>query len=796
MKKKGTTGIKNSKKKKKKYFYINENVRIVILTIFTILMIILKFYSNYYILKDIQNTSILYTLYKFIYVIVGDLYIPIICINIVYIIYKFINENYKIYFINKSFYLYFSIYIFTLIYNSKVLDNLGFDYTISVFKAYNELLKSSRGTKVISIISLPFYKLSYFKYYYNILYVLISFSILLFFSSFIISFIKAYIKWRKYINSKEYSQKKEELIKKREIQKRNIMAKKQAQVDFISDFLIDRTNNNLEKKYQILNEDELYSNVITKEIKDKKLDEEISKQENFENEIYIGNTENELYVQNEKVEITDNLEKLQDIENVQNIENEIIKQDEHLIDNEDTKKYLDKEQENKNIKQEIDSIFVHKSMDEQKKKEMIDIIEKNIIDLENVLKKFKIDAKVVNYAVGPTITRYELTIPLGTSVKKVLSLSDDIALNLAAESLRIEAPIPGKSAIGIEIPNKIKEPVYFSNLINSKEFDNKILPVVVGKNVVGEDKILDIVKMPHLLIAGTTGSGKSVFINSIISSLISKKSYDEVKFIMIDPKMVELSSYNDIPHLLLPVIIEPEKASIALKWAVNEMERRYKYLSDLNLKDIKKHNEIYSNNKLPYIVIVIDELADLMMVASNSVEISIARIAQKARAIGIHLIVATQRPSTDVVTGMIKANLPSRISFTLRSNVDSRTILDQIGAEKLLGNGDMLLLENGTAKLERIQGAYILDDEINKITSVLKNSIKVEYDYSILEEDEEEKLDPLFNKVVEYLENKDIEKITISMIQQKFSVGYNRASNLVSSLRERAIIDDNNYILK
>ena len=300
---------------------------------------------------------------------------------------------------------------------------------------------------------------------------------------------------------------------------------------------------------------------------------------------------------------------------------------------------------------------------------------------------------MVDYATGPTITRYEITIPTGVRVNKVTQLSDEISMYLEAESVRFEAPIPGKATIGIETPNKIKENVYFSNLIHDKDLENGELSVVLGKNIVGKDKIIDIAKMPHLLIAGQTGSGKSVAINTIVSTLISKKSPDEVKFILVDPKMVELMPYNGIPHLLVPVIIDPEQAAIALKWAVSEMEDRYKRLAEVGIRNIKSYNKMMPNYKMPYIVIIIDELADLMMVSANSVETSIARIAQKARAVGIHLIVATQRPSTDVITGMIKANLPSRISFALRSQIDSRTILDQIGAEKLLGKGDMLYLK-------------------------------------------------------------------------------------------------------
>ena len=450
---------------------------------------------------------------------------------------------------------------------------------------------------------------------------------------------------------------------------------------------------------------------------------------------------------------------------------------------------------NELLKKSIEEIFKIKPMDMEKKFE----IEKSIIDnvnhLENVLKQFGIDAKVVNYEYGPTITRYEITIPAGVKVSKVTSLSDDIAMNLAAESIRIEAPIPGKNTIGIETPNKIKEPVHFSNIIQNKELEKGELNVILGKDIVGRDKIIDITKMPHLLIAGQTGSGKSVAVNTLIATLISKKSEKEVKFIMVDPKMVELMPYNDIPHLLVPVIIDPQQAAIALKWAVNEMENRYKQLMENGVRNIKSYNSLKYVEKMPYIVIIIDELADLMMVASGSVEESIARIAQKARAVGIHLVVATQRPSTDVITGMIKANLPSRISFALRSQIDSRTILDSAGAEKLLGQGDMLLLENGSSKLERIQGAFISDEEVTNLTSTLKSSRKVKYREEILTETQEKDktVDPYFENAIEII--KQEKKVSISLLQRELRIGFNRASRIYDQLKEKGIISYDNQIL-
>ena len=447
------------------------------------------------------------------------------------------------------------------------------------------------------------------------------------------------------------------------------------------------------------------------------------------------------------------------------------------------------------VKKSIAEIFKSKPMDYKKKEKIEKSIRENVRHLENVLKEFGVEAKVVNYEYGPTITRYEIIIPKGIKVSKVTGLSDDIAMNLAAESIRIEAPIPGKNTIGIETPNKIKEPVHFSNIIKNKELDNGELRVILGKDIVGRDKLIDIVKMPHLLIAGQTGSGKSVAVNTLISTLISKKSENEVKFIMIDPKMVELMPYNDIPHLLVPVIIDPQQAAIALKWAVNEMENRYRKLMENGVRNIKKYNNLSYVEKMPYIVIIIDELADLMMVAAGSVEESIARIAQKARAVGIHLVVATQRPSTDVITGMIKANLPSRISFALRSQIDSRTILDTAGAEKLLGQGDMLLLANGSSKLERIQGAYISDDEVKNLTDTLKSARKVKYRNEILEETQEEMIDVdhFFENAINIIRQEN--KVSISLLQRKLKVGFNRASRIYEQLKEHGVISFDDQIL-
>ncbi|MBP9477461.1 MAG: DUF87 domain-containing protein [Sebaldella sp.] len=526
-------------------------------------------------------------------------------------------------------------------------------------------------------------------------------------------------------------------------------------------------------------EDELNENILMNE-KDDGYSASLAEYEEQEEIPYLE--PNDYFVDEE---ISSNIE----------IEAENIKNDEVKITEDVPYKNIETKEVSEFHKISIDDIFIHKEPDESKRKEMEKVIEENVTHLESVLKEFGIDATVVDYQRGPTITRYELIIPRGIRVNKVTALADDIAMNLSAESIRIEAPIPGKNTIGIETPNKVKEPVYFANLVRNKELDEKgSLKIILGKDIVGRDKIIDIAKMPHLLIAGQTGSGKSVAVNTLVASLISKRSFKEVKFIMVDPKMVELMPFNGIPHLLLPVIIDPKQASIALKWAVAEMENRYRMLMEVGVRNIQSYNEIKGVEKMPFIIIIIDELADLMMVAAGSVEESIARIAQKARAIGIHLVVATQRPSTDVITGMIKANLPSRISFALRSQIDSRTILDSPGAEKLLGKGDMLLLESGSSKLERIQGAFISDDEVHKLTSKLKESYKTNYNEEILLELENDvEKDELFNEAVEVIRQEG--KASISLIQRKLKIGFNRASRIYEQLMECGIINEDKQVM-
>ena len=595
--------------------------------------------------------------------------------------------------------------------------------------------------------------------------------------------------------------------KKNEIKTEEIKEKKEKEIEILKE----------EELLNIITEDEKKEEIIKSEVE--KVESKIEEVENSKKEINEIEKIKEYTEYHQNYDETESEEEYQDYHEYDNYNDEINyedfdKKDEEERDiakseidsneniqtnmNFEKEKFEDEENENsenKDLEKSIEEIFVAKPMDENEKQKIEMGIAENIAHLEEALKEFGIEAKVVNYESGPTITRYEITIPKGVRVNKVTALQDDIQLSLAAKSVRIEAPIPGKSTIGIEVPNQIKEPVHFSNLIRNPKLEEGALNVILGKNIVGEDKIIDIAKMPHLLIAGQTGSGKSVAVNTLISTLISKKKDDEVKFIMIDPKMVEMMPYNGIPHLLVPVITDPQQAAIALKWTVNEMENRYRQLSENGVRNIISYNKLAYVEKMPYIVVIIDELADLMMVASGSVEESIARIAQKARAVGIHLVVATQRPSTDVITGMIKANLPSRISFSLRSQIDSRTILDSPGAEKLLGQGDMLLLENGSSNPERIQGAWISDEEVEQLTTALKSNKKVVYRNEILEDTSQDNkdVDPLFDNAIEVI--KQEKKVSISLLQRKLNVGFNRAARIYEQLKDNGIISDDNQLL-
>ncbi|HCC08311.1 MAG TPA: cell division protein FtsK [Clostridiales bacterium] len=426
----------------------------------------------------------------------------------------------------------------------------------------------------------------------------------------------------------------------------------------------------------------------------------------------------------------------------------------------------------------------------------------NADKLELTLGSFGVKAKVIQVNKGPTVTRYELQPSVGVKVSKIVNLADDIALNLAAVGVRIEAPIPGKAAIGIEIPNKVTNSVYLREVIDTdvfKQSESKV-SVGLGKDITGKEVVIDLAKMPHLLIAGSTGSGKSVCINSIIASLLYKSNPNEVKLLMIDPKVVELKMYNGIPHLLIPVVTDPKKAASALNWAVAEMLNRYNTFAENNVRDIKGYNKMLKEKKedfvMPQIIIIIDELADLMMATPKDVEDAICRLAQMARAAGMHLIIATQRPSVDVITGVIKANIPSRIAFAVSSNVDSRTILDMAGAEKLLGKGDMLYHPVGEGKPKRIQGAFISDKEIEKIVDFIKKDGVIEYKKEIIEEitnrniagdnNEDGEDDELIDEAIELVMDK--EKASISMFQRAFKIGYNRAARLMDQLEAKGVV--------
>ena len=430
--------------------------------------------------------------------------------------------------------------------------------------------------------------------------------------------------------------------------------------------------------------------------------------------------------------------------------------------------------------------------------------------LDGVLRDFGITAKVKTAHVGPSITQYELEVKSGTKISKIKALSSEIALALAATDVRIQAPIPGKSTVGVELPNKISTGVSFYEMMQEllKENSDNKLRVALGKDIMGQPIFMDINKTPHLLIAGSTGSGKSVCVNCIISSILMRAKPDEVKLIMVDPKKVELTMYNCIPHLLMPVITDPKKASAALQKVVDEMEKRYELFSDTKTKNIEGYNaKLRSQNELlpvesqkpllPYIVVLIDELADLMLVASKEVEQSIMRITQMARAAGIHLIVATQRPSTDVITGVVKANIPSRISFAVSSQIDSRTILDHPGAEKLLGKGDMLYAPMGATSPTRIQGAFISEEDVEKIANKTIEQQKAVYDENFMkldevgsktsiDKDDVDNDDPLYNDIVEFVIS--TRKASASLLQRRFKLGYNRAARIIDLLEERGII--------
>ena len=442
-----------------------------------------------------------------------------------------------------------------------------------------------------------------------------------------------------------------------------------------------------------------------------------------------------------------------------------------------------------------------------KKGEMEREIEEKSRKLEQKLLDFGVQGRVAEVYPGPVITRYEYEPAPGVKINRIANLSDDIALGLKALSVRIVAPIPGKSVVGLEIPNSVRETVYFQEILTSKKVQSSIsskLSLALGKDISGNPYVTDLVKMPHLLIAGSTGSGKSVCVNTIICSILFHATHKEVKFIMIDPKRLELGIYNDIPHLLVPVVTEPKKAVNALRWATEEMDRRYQELATKEVRNLKQYNELVRKREfkdendqvieeLPFIVIVIDEFADLILMSSREIETLLTRLAQMARAVGIHLIIATQRPSVDVITGLIKANFPSRISFRVSSKTDSRTILDCNGAEKLLGMGDMLFLPPGVSELIRLHGSAINEIEIKQIVDFLKSQAKPLYDSTILEDKSEKKIDKndeeydeLYDQAVELVVKSG--QASISMIQRKMRIGYNRAARMIEFIEKEGVV--------
>lgn len=428
-----------------------------------------------------------------------------------------------------------------------------------------------------------------------------------------------------------------------------------------------------------------------------------------------------------------------------------------------------------------------------------DEVRENARILQETLQSFNIDAKILNASQGPSITRYELEPAAGVKVSKIVHLADDIALKLAATDIRIEAPIPGKAAVGIEVPNKKLTGVNLRDVIDTDTFRKAAggVPVCLGKDIAGNPIVADLTKMPHLLVAGSTGSGKSVCINTFIASILFKQRPEDVKLILIDPKVVELSNYNGIPHLLTPVVTDPKKAASVLRWAVREMDDRYKRFAITHTRDISRYNELHPEDAMPFIVIIIDELADLMMMASDDVEKSIIRLGQKARACGMHLVLATQRPSVDVLTGLIKANVPSRIAFAVSSQVDSRTILDMAGAEKLIGKGDMLFYPLGASKPLRVQGAFISDSEIDEMVEFIKAQGGPNYDEAVQKaqsENPEDSVDFFEDDLMRQAIDMVLEtgQASTSMLQRRFRVGYTRAARMIDMMEAMHIVGPNN----
>lgn len=531
---------------------------------------------------------------------------------------------------------------------------------------------------------------------------------------------------------------------------------------------------------------------VKKDIKESNEEEEVKDEEVEDKRIIISSMEELSHIKDNDI----NVDKDIPIKDAMDEEKSAFKKDEEVTSNPNYK---------------LPPISLLKSAKNVNNKENENNAKECISKLEEVFKVFEISGKIVQVNIGPTVTQYEMELKAGTKVNKLLSIQREIALALAAKDVRIQAPIPGKSTIGIELPNKVNAAVSFKEVFSSMPSVNEknLLAVGLGKDIMGKVRWVEINDTPHMLVAGSTGSGKSVCINCIIASILMRSRPEEVKLVLVDPKKVEFSMYNGVPHLLCPVVTNPKKASVALQNIVSEMERRYELFEHTKCKKISQYNEFCERNpeykKLPYIVVIIDELADLMLVAAKEVEDSIMRITQMARAAGIHLIVATQRPSTDIITGVVKANIPTRISFAVSSSIDSRTILDMVGAEKLLGKGDMLFLPMGENQPTRIQGAFVSEEELQKIVDFTISQQKACYDESITMDNnssggednyndgyvsEEEYDDPLYNEIVEFVVTQG--KASASLLQRRFRLGYNRAARCIDLLEERGIIGPNN----
>ncbi|NLC66345.1 MAG: DNA translocase FtsK [Clostridium sp.] len=640
------------------------------------------------------------------------------------------------------------------------------------------------------LISIPIFKLIGIVGTYILSFVLYTISIILVFNTSLYDLGKSFKKKYNNIKENKNNEKNNKLVEDK-LSEDEIIAKKLKMLEVMNEGeTLDEKNNarDISIKSHIADKNKSPFLTINHEV-----DEGKNKEDQFLNEKEIlDKVSEEVYLKNSK-EVKD-FEKKKSEDIKANNENKLL--DKEKTAEEDSKSSPDEYEfpEIALLKRNIKGM-----LEEEDREEII----KNAKILEDTLSSFGVGAKVNNVSKGPTVTRYELQPDSGVKVSRIVSLSDDIALALAASGVRIEAPIPGKAAVGIEIPNKETSAVYLREVIEDKLFQKSTskISVALGKDISGNPVVGDLSKMPHMLIAGATGSGKSVCINSIIISILFKYDPEDVKLLMIDPKVVELNIYNGIPHLLVPVVTDPKKAAGALNWAVKEMIRRYESFAEKGVRNIEGFNDLSKRKadieKLPYIVIIVDELADLMMVSASEVEDYIARLAQMARAAGIHLVIATQRPSVDVITGVIKANIPSRISFAVSSAIDSRTILDSGGAEKLLGKGDMLYYPVGAAKPKRIQGSFISEEEVEAIVKRIKVSKKeISYDNDIIEHIEKEndimglddETDELFEDALRIVFEND--EASTSLLQRRLRVGYNRAARIMDDLENRGIISE------